>query len=182
MARGAEDVHPYLRSVKYPFADPSRWRHETSMSEIAAALVADPDVASAVAVPRPLERIEILETGESPRVLELRLEGGDRDDTMSGKAFAKALGLPSTWFGFAGSSKTGVEAAAIARSAGTVSLPGTDGSRSWPLAYIALLLATIAVAVVALEVLGTSNPGPFRRLQTKAEPLLAFARGRRKGV
>lgn len=183
MAGQAEDVHPYLSSVKYPYADPSRWRHKTTMAGIATALAADPDVSAVVTIPRPLERIEIVETGETPRVAKLRLEGGGVQDTMSGKAFAKALGLRSTWFGFAGKTATNVEAAAINRSAGTVSPPRPASSRSWPLAYVALLLATVAMLGAGVGVLGGPAPrAALERLQSKARPVVDFVRRRRKGV
>jgi SpoIID/LytB domain protein len=186
MAGRAEDTHPYLRSIKYPYADPSRWREETSMAEIAAKLSADPDVAATVSIPRPLQGIEIVETGETPRVAKLRLEGGGRHDTMSGQAFARALGLPSTWFGFSEASSATLAASAISRSAGTVTTSGTTPSRSWPLAYVALVLATLAVAATALGVVGPSVwgrlLGPLGRLQSAAGRVFVFVPRRRKGV
>lgn len=90
---GGSDPHPYLASVTYPFADPSRWKERTTIGEISAALRA-----ANVAVPGEIERIGIAERGASPRVLRVRIDGKDGDVDVSGTTFASALGLRSTWF------------------------------------------------------------------------------------
>lgn len=87
------DPHPYLASVKYPFASPSRWRHRTTLGDIENALRA-----SGAAVPGKIERIGITERGVSPRVLRVRLEGPEGEADISGTTFASALELRSTWF------------------------------------------------------------------------------------
>jgi SpoIID/LytB domain protein len=94
LARTKTSSHPYLRSVKYPYASPSTWRRDTTYSEIHAQLAA-----AGISAPSPITRIEILERGDSPRVVLMRLHGtgnGYRD--MTGTTFMNALDLWSTWF------------------------------------------------------------------------------------
>jgi SpoIID/LytB domain protein len=87
------DPHPYLRSVKYPFAAPSRWKAKVTLGEIETALAA-----ADIAIPGRIERIGVVERGESPRVLRVRLEGPEGVADVGGVAFAGALELRSTWF------------------------------------------------------------------------------------
>jgi SpoIID/LytB domain protein len=90
------DPHPYLASVKYPFADPSHWKKETTLPAMEAALRA-----SDIAIAGTLERVEVVERGESPRVMRLKLVGSEGDQDVGGTRFASALELRSTWFDFA---------------------------------------------------------------------------------
>ena len=86
--------YPYLKSVKYPYADPYRWHVDTSFSQIESELEAKYQN-----VPDPLQLVKVLKRGDSPRVESLELAGGrDRSETMRGTEFADALHLPSTWF------------------------------------------------------------------------------------
>ncbi len=91
---GRSLTHPYLKSVKYPHADPSTWEKRTNMSEIAGALRAQ-----GVDVPHPLQLVAVTERGDSPRVLRLRVAGGRDDQTIvRGATFKTALRLRSAWF------------------------------------------------------------------------------------
>lgn len=87
------DPHPYLQSVKYPFADPKRWTRTESYASIEGSLRA-----AGVAVPGRLTGLEVLERGDSPRVVKLRVRGTDGGVTITGQRFADALDLWSTWF------------------------------------------------------------------------------------
>ena len=89
------DPHPYLRSVKYPFADPKRWTRNETYASIEGSLRA-----SGVAIPGRLIGLDVLERGDSPRVVKLRLRGEDSDTTITGTRFMFALDLWSTWFSF----------------------------------------------------------------------------------
>ncbi len=94
VTEGRGQPHPYLKSVKYPHADPSSWEKRTTMSEIAGALRAE-----GVDVPHPLQLVAVTERGDSPRVLRLRAAGGrDEQAVVRGATFKTALGLRSTWF------------------------------------------------------------------------------------
>jgi SpoIID/LytB domain protein len=94
VTEGRGQPHPYLKSVKYPHADPSTWEKRTTMSEIAGALRAQ-----GVDVPHPLQLVAVAERGDSPRVLRLRVAGGRDDQTIvKGATFKTAMGLRSTWF------------------------------------------------------------------------------------
>jgi len=94
VTEGRGQPHPYLKSVKYPHADPSSWEKQTTMSEIAGALRGQ-----GVKVPHPLQLIAVAERGDSPRVLRLRIAGGrDEQTIVRGATFKTALGLRSTWF------------------------------------------------------------------------------------
>lgn len=165
MADKPEDVHPYLRSVRYPHADPSRWRREKSMTEIARALAADEQVAATVTVPAPLERIEILERGESPRVVRVRLSGGGRERELSGKAFARALGFPSTWFAFPERSAATVKfegrTVADADVAAAAAPPSHSGGPWGAVASVA------ALAIIVGAALGATHPSARARKRQK---------------
>ena len=87
------DPYPYLRSVKYPFADPSTWEREWTLPEIESSLRG-----AGVAVPSKIERITVAERGVSPRVLRVQIHGAGATDEVRGTTFADALELPSTWF------------------------------------------------------------------------------------
>jgi stage II sporulation protein D len=87
------DPHPYLTSVRYPLAAPSRWNEKTTVGGIEGALRA-----ADIAVPGSIERVGVVERGESPRVLRVRIEASDGTVDVGGVAFASALGLRSTWF------------------------------------------------------------------------------------
>jgi stage II sporulation protein D len=87
------DPHPYLRSVTYPLAAPSRWNQRTTIGGIEGSLRA-----ANVALPGRVERIGIVERGVSPRVLRVRVETSGGAVDVGGVTFASALGLRSTWF------------------------------------------------------------------------------------
>jgi SpoIID/LytB domain protein len=92
---GGSDPHPYLSSVKYPFARPSSWQQETTLGAIEGALRA-----AEIGVPGRLEAMRVVERGESPRVMRMQLRGTDGTAEVSGVRFADALELRSTWFDF----------------------------------------------------------------------------------
>jgi hypothetical protein len=79
--------------VRYPYADPSTWRRELTYAQIGAALAA-----RGVSTPQPIERLEILERGDSPRVIRMRAHGNGEHRDFSGTTFMMALDLWSTWF------------------------------------------------------------------------------------
>jgi SpoIID/LytB domain protein len=89
------DPHPYLRSVKYPYADPKRWTRQETHASIEGSLRA-----AGVPVPGRLTGLEVLERGDSPRVVKMRVRGEDGDITITGQRFMGALDLWSTWFFF----------------------------------------------------------------------------------
>lgn len=151
MAGKPEDVHPYLRSVRYPHGDPKRWRRETSMPEIARALATDEEVAARASVPAPLERIEVVERGESPRVVRVRLSGGGREQVLAGRVFARAIGLPSTWFVFPHRSAATVEVLGRAEPHADVAVSSTPEARArrpWGVAASFATLAVVAAGVL----------------------------------
>jgi SpoIID/LytB domain protein len=142
--------YPYLKSVKYPYADPYHWHVETSFAKIE-----DQLRAANHAVPDPLELLRVLKRGDSPRVESLELGGGhDATETMNGTDFASALNLPSTWFFFS----TKKPAASVKVSTATLNAPmmafGSDVIRSsipradgplWPLLLIVSLVTFVFV-------------------------------------
>ncbi len=147
--------HPYLRSVKYPHASPSTWRRDLTMTQIANALGAS--------APRPLERIEVLERGDSPRVMRLGLHGGGRTTEVRGQTFAEALDLWSTWFevsepgslptvGFGGSSE--------GRTLDRLGV-GRDAGSTWILAFAAAFVALATAG--ALQATADRLPAVLRR-------------------
>jgi SpoIID/LytB domain protein len=94
LSNSADDPYPYLRSIKYPYADPWHWRVVTSFSAIESALTKDK-----VTVPTPLKYVVVLKRGESPRVVRVGLFGNTtRGIALNGFAFSRAIGLPSSWF------------------------------------------------------------------------------------
>lgn len=90
---GTTDPYPYLQSVPYPFANPSRWQRTFTASAVQAGLAA-----KGIAVPGKLRAIEITERGHSPRVRRIRVAGASGAVEMSGLQFQSALGLPSAWY------------------------------------------------------------------------------------
>lgn len=143
VARISTDPHPYLRSVRYPHADPSTWRRELTEPEIVGALAA-----RGITVPTPITRIEVLERGDSPRVIQMRIHAGTRHVDMTGTTFMMALDLWSTWFD--------VGRAPAGAPAGTADIstayPGAD-LRAVPGDAQSLgFLFVLAVAVLALAV------------------------------
>ena len=90
---GTSDPYPYLRSVRYPHANPRPWTFTFSSDELTSRLREHGhDVTGPVAA------IEVLERGDSPRVRRLRVRAADGEAEMSGLAFQSALDLPSAWF------------------------------------------------------------------------------------
>jgi SpoIID/LytB domain protein len=157
--------YPYLKSVKYPFADPYRWHVDTTFSQVEAQLRA-----KNIAVPDPLQLLKVLKRGDSPRVESLELAGGrDQSETMRGTDFASALNLPSTWFYF---STKPLPAGKVSEA--TVNAPfssiGSDVARadggrsasSWPLATGAFLAFFVAAGSTFL----LRNPGSLGRLRS----------------
>ena len=146
--------YPYLKSVKYPYADPFHWHVNTSFSQIESQLKA-----KKLAVPDPLQLLKVLKRGDSPRVQSLELAGGrDASESMRGTDFADALGLPSTWFYFSQKKpgKAKVSAATISApvQAGLLSEVtrggGEPGRSSWPLAVAAFLAFAVAASTTFL--------------------------------
>jgi SpoIID/LytB domain protein len=139
------DPYPYLRSVKYPFASPSRWTAEWTLPKIEASLRE-----AGVAVPANIERIEISQRGESPRVVRLRIEGSDGTDDVSGVTFANALDLRSTWFDIGkGVETTGYASAALFESdLGGDTVMVAMGEPPW--AAVPVTLAAFALLACAI--------------------------------
>jgi SpoIID/LytB domain protein len=170
VADGGGTPHPYLRSVRYPHADPSTWERTTTLREIASALRAQ-----GVKVPNPLQLVEVAERGDSPRVLRLRLAGGrDEESTVRGTTFKTALGLRSTWFDFEAPAP-GVPA--TLSSVADVSAPATLPPRHDAAATVpgfpwksagAASAATLCIAAGALMIAQAQQvkviPGPLRAL------------------
>jgi stage II sporulation protein D len=174
VADGGGTPHPYLKSVRYPYADPSTWERPTTLREVAGALRAQ-----GVQVPNPLQLVEVAERGDSPRVLRLRLAGGrDQESIVRGTTFKTALGLRSTWFDI------DVPAAVTPATVGSlaaVSAPATLAPRHaaaeavpgfpWSSAGAASA-ATLCVAIGALLIAQAQQvrliPGPLRALLLRA--------------
>jgi len=132
--------HPYLKSVRYPHASPSTWRRELTLTEIATALAA-----RGASVPQPLERIEVLERGDSPRVMRLGLHGGGKNGEVRGTTLMEALDLWSTWFDIsqAGSLPTtgfGLPGGATGSALDRQGVPRDAGS-TWVFAFAAAIVA-----------------------------------------
>jgi SpoIID/LytB domain protein len=138
------DPHPYLRSVKYPNADPYHWtRHETWSS------IEGSVRAAGIAVPGRLQGMDVLERGDSPRIVKLRLRGSDGDVTITGQRFMDALDLWSTWFDIE-TSDVATTTVTIDQSAGFPVATGpvrsaAEPDRTW-LAFVTALLAFVALA------------------------------------
>lgn len=90
---GRVSPHPYLRSVAYPYARPSRWRVAVPLADARAALASQ-----GVVVPGEIRDVTILERGDSPRVRSVRIHGTEGTVDTTGVAVQLALGLRSTWF------------------------------------------------------------------------------------
>jgi SpoIID/LytB domain protein len=79
---------PYLRAAPYPTGNPMPW----SVS------VATVDVASALGLASPVTGVGVTSRGPSGRALTVAVQTGSATTTVSGVAFAAALGLRSTLF------------------------------------------------------------------------------------
>jgi SpoIID/LytB domain protein len=146
------DPHPYLRSVRYPNADPYHWTRRETWSSIEASVRA-----AGVAVPGTLTGMDVLERGDSPRIVKLRLRGTDGDVTISGQRFMDALDLWSTWFDIETTPVSASTAVVIDSSAGFPVAVGPATSaerpeRTW-LAFVTALFALVALAWAATLVL-----------------------------
>lgn len=147
-------AHPYLKSVRYPYAQPTFWRRELTYAEIATALAPHGDV------PDPIKRLEILERGDSPRVMRLRVHGPDGEHLdVKGTTFMRALDLWSTWF------KIGDEKAFAALGTGDVPPSRLEGVSTLPLdprspGSLVVLAAAIAALATAttLQILKPRMP------------------------
>jgi SpoIID/LytB domain protein len=138
------DPHPYLRSVTYPYADPYHWTRRETWASIEGSVRA-----AGIAVPGRLQGIDVLERGESPRIVKLRLRGSDGDVTITGQRFMDALDLWSTWFEIETEGRA-VSTVTIDPSVGfpVASAPvlsASEPDRTW-LALVIGLLAFIALA------------------------------------
>ena len=86
---------PYLKSVKDPFDDASplhKWRESLSDDEMESKL-------SGLFAGK-LKKIEVLKTGESPRIVSARVVGSRDSSTVTGDTLRSRLGLMSTWVRF----------------------------------------------------------------------------------
>ena len=164
------DPHPYLRSVKYPFADPKHWTRTETFASVEASLRA-----AGVAVPGRLTGLDVLERGDSPRVVKLRVRGADGDVTTTGQRFADALDLWSTWFFIESSDAPIAAIGPVLRSdSGLPVVPEAEtaasrATRPW-LAWIVALLAIVALASATYLVLpsdlGSAAAWPWRIRRT----------------
>lgn len=137
--------HPYLRAVRYPHANPSTWRRELTTAEIATALTA-----KGVSFPRPVEGIEILERGDSPRVMRLRVNGGGEHTDIRGTTFAEALDLWSTWFDIAEAGAPAVGTFGGRASASRLDRGGIprDSGATWVFAFGAAVAALVTAGAM----------------------------------
>ena len=138
------DPHPYLRSVTYPYADPYHWTRRETWTSIEGSLRA-----AGIAIPGRLQGMDVLERGDSPRIVKLRLRGSDGDVTITGQRFMDALNLWSTWFdvsteGLGSSTITIEQSAGFPVAAGSVS-SASGPDRTW-LAFVIGLFAFLALA------------------------------------
>jgi stage II sporulation protein D len=86
---------PYLKSVVDPYdgsAPLHRWTRSFSDARMQAAL--------GDLVPGQLRKIEVTQTGRSPRIVRARLVGSSGDASVGGPTLRSRLGLPSTWARF----------------------------------------------------------------------------------
>lgn len=86
---------PFLKAVEDPFDNVSphhRWTLRYSQAEMQSRLSG--------LFGGSLQRIEILKTGRSPRIVEARVVGSTSSSTVSGDALRYRLGLRSTWASF----------------------------------------------------------------------------------
>ena len=91
---GGERI-PYLKSVKDPFDDESplhTWTERFSDEEMESELSG--------LFSGKLQRIEIVETGRSPRIVRARVVGSSGSETVGGDTLRDRLGLRSTWAKF----------------------------------------------------------------------------------
>ena len=139
------DPHPYLRAVKYPNADPYHWKRRETWASIEGSVRA-----AGVAVPGTLTGMDVLERGDSPRIVKLELHGTDGDVTISGQRFMDALDLWSTWFDIETTPVAATTSVVIDNSAGFPVAVGPATSaehadRTW-LAFVTALFAFVALA------------------------------------
>jgi stage II sporulation protein D len=92
---GGERI-PYLKSVKDPYDDESPVHSWT-------ATFSDEEMESKLGglFSGKLQRIEILETGRSPRIVRARVVGSSGSQAVTGDTLRSRLGLRSTWAKFA---------------------------------------------------------------------------------
>jgi stage II sporulation protein D len=86
---------PYLKAVKDPYDDVSpvhNWRERFSDEELESKLNG--------LFGGSLQRIEVVETGVSPRIVRAKLIGSSGSSTVSGSTLQARLGLRSTWARF----------------------------------------------------------------------------------
>jgi stage II sporulation protein D len=146
------DPHPYLRSVKYPYADPYHWKRTETWSSIEGALRAD-----GVAIPGRLQGMDVLSRGDSPRIAKLELHGSDGDVTITGTRFMFALDLWSTWFDVETNDAQAVTSVVVDSDAGFPVAagpvrPSEHHDRTW-LAYVTAMFALVALAWATNQVL-----------------------------
>lgn len=168
---GRTDPHPYLGAVEYPYADPSSWRLAFTPSDVKTRLSE-----SGVGLPGTFQGAEILETGASPRVVRMRIDGSEGSVETAGRTFQAALDLPSAWFEVRvdegpvpvpapeGPSAVGAGARLVPVEAQTPpSAPTSRGAdRPWGLLAMSLLCAA-GVALVAGDPRFSREPRPPRR-------------------
>ena len=86
---------PYLKSVADPYDDASpvhKWRERLSDEKMESELSG--------LFSGNLRRIEIVETGRSPRIVRARVVGSTGSQTVTGETLRNRLGLRSTWAKF----------------------------------------------------------------------------------
>lgn len=133
-----DGVYPYLTTVRYETDNPLPWHVEVALTDVAARL----------GYPGGLTGVRMSQAGPSGRALELVLEGAAGDRTVSGIAFARALGLRSTRFTVA------------AASADTAPPPP-------PMEDTLQALPDEATSLVAPPALASSDERVTRRVRTK---------------
>jgi SpoIID/LytB domain protein len=158
------NAYPYLKSVRYPYAEPHTWRRELTYGEIRRSLAA-----RGVRTPQRITRLEVLERGDSPRVVRMRVQGnGDEHIDISGTTFMNALDLWSTWFEIGERRElTAVPGSTSSDLSDAHSVAG-DVSKSG-------LVAVLAVAIVALAMATTLRSSddrlpPSLRVASMAAP------------
>jgi SpoIID/LytB domain protein len=83
------DRYPYLRAAPYPTADPRPWTVRVALR----------DVAARTGYPGALTDARVVRVGPSGRAVAVALTGTAGERVVGGIAFARALGLRSTFFG-----------------------------------------------------------------------------------
>ena len=139
------NAYPYLKSVRYPYAEPHTWRRELTYGEIRRSLAA-----RGVRTPQQIRQLKILERGDSPRVVRMRVLGSGDDYTdISGTTFMNALDLWSTWF------EIGERRKLTAVAPGTATSQLSDSENVAGDVPKSGLVAVFAVAIVALAMATT---------------------------